>query len=445
MTGEELFTPGADPARLGDLLTRVEAFIARFVDTSTDNRAAVAAWVVHTWAIEAAYATPYMHVTAPEKNSGKSTLVEVCGALVREPIGGASMSAAALYRIIDAGSPTILLDELDTVFGKRREASESAEALRGVLNAGYHRGAMAHAVRVERNGGRQEAKRFSCFAPKMLAGNGALPDTLASRSIPLRMLRAAPGTVEPFEPDLLAEELTELREAVAAIAEASLDRLRAVRRSVSVPDAMRDGRHRQMWRPLFAIGDVAGEPWATRLREVALRLMGGQAEHAEGASVRVLRAVRDAFTLAGEDRLPTARLLTLLHDDEGSGLGEWNDGQGIRSRELARHLREFGIGPGTIRLPDGTTPKGYPRDRFEDAFRRYLGPESATPPQPAPQAGSGRGAIRHTGGGVADSEGPASASPSRCGGVADLWRGEQDNAPDDHELERWEQLAGDAS
>ena len=34
-------------------------------------------------------------------------------------------------------------------------------------------------------------------------------------------------------------------------------------------------------------------------------------------------------------------------------------------------LREFGIKPGNVRLADGTQRKGYMRNKFLDAWRRY--------------------------------------------------------------------------
>src|SRR5262249_37546874 len=63
-------------------------------------------------------------------------------------------------------------------------------------------------------------------------------------------------------------------------------------------------------------------------------------------------------------------------EDEGRG----------RTR-LARVLKAFSIVPGTIRLSDGTTPKGYLRQQLENVFVRFL-PE---PPQRHKPTG---GAIR---------------------------------------------------
>ena len=47
---------------------------------------------------------------------------------------------------------------------------------------------------------------------------------------------------------------------------------------------------------------------------------------------------------------------------------------------LAKLLKPFGIMPASVRLPDGTTPKGYKAESFADAWARYLPPEIAQAP-----------------------------------------------------------------
>jgi hypothetical protein len=61
-------------------------------------------------AFEAAHATPQSTVLSPDKQSGKTCLLE----LVRNGWLVSNVSAAAVYRGIEAGQqPTLLLDEID--------------------------------------------------------------------------------------------------------------------------------------------------------------------------------------------------------------------------------------------------------------------------------------------------------------------------------------------
>jgi hypothetical protein len=91
-------------------------------------------------------------------------------------------------RKIDAERPTLLLDESDAAFKGDREY---AEALRGVLNSGHRRGGKTTVCVGQ--GAEIGFKDFSTYCPKAIAGIGKLPDTVQSRSIPIRLKRRAPG------------------------------------------------------------------------------------------------------------------------------------------------------------------------------------------------------------------------------------------------------------
>ena len=59
------------------LLDRVELFVRRYVVLDDSQAAAAALWVAHSHAVDAARATPYMHISSAEPESGKTRLLEV--------------------------------------------------------------------------------------------------------------------------------------------------------------------------------------------------------------------------------------------------------------------------------------------------------------------------------------------------------------------------------
>jgi hypothetical protein len=67
--------------------------------------------------------------------------------------------------------------------------------------------------------------------------------------------------------------------------------------------------------------------------------------------------------------------------------------------QLARLLKALKIAPGTIRMDDGQTPKGYHRRAFDDAWARYLSRDppvqTATTPQPLSDKAFGDSPKRH--------------------------------------------------
>jgi hypothetical protein len=68
---------------------------------------------------------------------------------------------------------------------------EYAEALRGLLNTGHRQGGKSTICVGQ--GAEMSYKDFSTFCPKAIAGIGKLPDTVADRSLPIRLERRAPG------------------------------------------------------------------------------------------------------------------------------------------------------------------------------------------------------------------------------------------------------------
>jgi hypothetical protein len=130
---------------------------------------------------------------------------------------------------------------------------------------------------------------------------------------------------------------------------------------------------------LVAIADLAGADWPQRSRGalVAITAEAQKAAAAESRGTLLLADMRDALD-GRTDHLATAALLYYLRGLDERPWAGWNDGAGIKARDVARLLKPFEIRPTAVRLPDGTTPRGYRRQDCDDAFARYLPPVSAT-------------------------------------------------------------------
>jgi hypothetical protein len=235
----------------GDLLRRVGELIARYVVLPCDEAGtALALFVLHTWAIEAAHSTPYMAIVSAEKQSGKTRLLEVAALVVQEPWHTASATEAALFRKIEQAEPTLLLDEIDAIFGSN---TERTEPLRACLNAGNRRGASV--ARCVGKGTKMEVKDFSVFCPKILAGidTGKLPETIADRAVMLRMKRRREGEhVERLRYRFAVAAAATLRADLEAWAAGAVEELRDA--IPDLPDELGD-RMADAWEPLFAIAD----------------------------------------------------------------------------------------------------------------------------------------------------------------------------------------------
>ncbi|HXH34989.1 MAG TPA: DUF3631 domain-containing protein, partial [Plantibacter sp.] len=143
--------------------------------------------------------------------------------------------------------------------------------------------------------------------------------------------------------------------------------------------------------------------------------------HDDDAGVRLVADIQRA--LGDEDRISTEDLISALSVDKEAPWATWHRGENpISARALAGLLRGFGVRSRTIRLEDGTTPKGYLAEQFRDLFGRYL-PEnaslSATTPQLAWLSQKEPDSIRHTESVVADEKPLFPAWIDGCGVMAD--------------------------
>ncbi len=366
-------TPAASAS---DLLDRVSNVLDRFVVLPGEAaKTAIALFVLHTWAFEAAHATPYMVIVSPEKQSGKTRLLEVLELLVREHWRTASTTEAALFRKIEQDRPTLLLDEIDAIFGSN---SERTEPLRAALNAGNRRGAKA--TRVVGQGAKMEARDFSVFCPKVLAGidTGRLPETIQDRAVTLHMTRRRDGEhVERLRWRAATEQTEPLRLQLQAWAATAIDVLREA--EPETPDELSD-RAADGWEPLFAVADLAGGDWPSRARAAAITLSAASDGEEIGRGTQLLAAIRRAMGTA--DVASTADLLAKINADETMPFGGWHEGKGIDPRTLARLLKPYEVKPRTVRIgPD--TAKGYHAADLADAWARYLPPPEASQPSHA--------------------------------------------------------------
>ena len=356
------------------LLERVMAFMGRFVLLpSTATRRALALFVLHTWVFDSAYATPYIVVESPEKQSGKTRLLEVLELLCRAPKRAANVSPAALYQTIEGHQPTLLIDEADAIFGRSGERNEE---LRGVLNAGNMPGSP-----VSRGGKDGEPVEYDVYCPKVIAGiaTGSLPDTIRDRAIVIAIDRKKRSErVERLRKRKVETEVGALRGALVVWADAAHGELSAYELGESLEKI--SDRLEEAWEPLLAIAAHAGGVWPEETRRAAEVLAAGEADADADDSHLLLVAMKDVF--GDEDVLATSAIQTILNANEELPFGAYNDGKGIKPTQIAKLLKRYRVKPKSVRIGD-KTPRGYRREWLSDAWERYL---PATPASAQPWA-----------------------------------------------------------
>jgi len=351
----------------GATLDAVQTFLERFISyPSPETATAHTLWIAHAHLVDAFENSPRLAFLSPEPGSGKSRCMELTEALVPRPVLSVNSTVAYVFRKIsdEAGLPTLLMDEIDAVFSKGK--GDGNEDLRGLLNSGYRKGATAGRAAIR--GKEIVTEEWPSFCAVALAGLNQLPDTLMTRSIVVNMKRRRHGqVVEPFRRRVNAPEALELYTQLETFAN-------HVRPTITdawpeLPEGIED-RDADIWEPILAIADAAGDHWPATAREAAVAMVADAQKKPATLGIKLLADIRTA--MGENDRISSMDLLSALHGMETAPWGNIK-GEPIDSRFLARSLAKYEIPTNNTVKIDGRAVKGYQRSHFADAWDRYLG------------------------------------------------------------------------
>ncbi len=380
---------------VAELLTEIEAVIKKHVVLSDEAAAALAVWVLHTYTFELRDAVAYVAIESPEKRCGKTTLISVLAAMAHKPLIASNITVGALFRAIDVCRPTLFIDEADTFLSGNG-------AMRGIINSGNtwrtayvlrlarsrrssadhrhpnvgascgvrsaelgkgpnieHRSAVAGDAMADGTG----LTKYSCWCPKVIALIGEVPDTIADRSIVVKMSRKLTSEICAPLTELDAYEIRSKCARFALDAKESMARCDAIR-----GEGLND-RAADTFDPLYAIARLAGNDWETRLHAAALHLTS--AARTENTGVELLLDIASIFMQCGREKVFIWELAATLREGRGGLRSLALRNSAIEEHGIARILRSYGIQPRTLRIGK-EVHKGYEADSFREALTRYV-------------------------------------------------------------------------
>jgi hypothetical protein len=359
--------PAALPGH--ETLDQVRDFVARFSAFPSEHCAPMLAlWYAHTWVADAFYVTPRLILSSPEPGSGKTRVLEIAQHFTRAPEMTAGGSAAALVRMVAAGPISILMDEVDAIFGVGGSGNED---VRQMLNLGYKRSATIPKTKGDPSSG-FTVERLPIFAPAALAGlAGRMPDTITTRAITIHLRRRRHDEhVESYRESKIVRETEPIRESLSTWAMSIGDQL--VEAEPEMPPGV-DDRPAEIWEPLLAIADAAGGHWPETARAACIHFVTAATARPVSDGVRLLADLRALFTSREIERLSTVEILPALHELEEAPWADFH-GKPLNARTLSTELGTYGVRVKAFKK-NGTTVKGYVIDGengLADAWARYL-------------------------------------------------------------------------
>ena len=178
-----------------------------------------------------------------------------------------------MFRLIDAESPTLLIDEAETIDGR----SERAEVLRAIAHEGYKQGGQVPRCEGEDH----EVRWFDVYCPKTFAAIGGLTGALLDRCLVIHMEKAPKGSVRKSTRHRAlhrdARHLVALLEAYAVQASDTLRRLYEAEPDCGYWPSITD-REAELWGPLLIHARLAGPDSEAKLIAVVDKFSEEKAE-----------------------------------------------------------------------------------------------------------------------------------------------------------------------
>ena len=347
--------PWEKPVDGGAVLAEIVKQIKAHMSIGDASAVAVALWIMYSYVYNAFRISPILGVVSPVRRCGKTTLLTILGFLGQRVLSAARVTAAAVYRAVDAHAPTLLVDEADTFLNERGN-------LRGILNSG-HTHETAYVVLTEN----KMAKKFATWCPKVIAMIGSLPSTLEDRAVVIPLRRKAKSEeVEKLHPGSKAD-FDPLASKIARWAQDNAGNLAGM--NPAVPDKLHD-RAGDNWTPLLAVAELIGGDWPQRARKAALQLSGAGTAQNAGNGEMLIHDIRRILTGNKVEKIDSAHLVAALAEMEDRPWPELCGGRPITKAKLAVMLRPFGIAPKLLREGKAVY-RGYVVADFRDAFERY--------------------------------------------------------------------------
>jgi Zn ribbon nucleic-acid-binding protein len=181
-----------DPA---ELYAKIKAQWSRYIEFPEDAYYdLVTLWTIGTYFFPLFNAYPYLYFGGI-KRTGKTKALTLLKLLSLNAIFSTNISTSSLFRLIQSGRCTLLMDESESLSNAERK-----QDLRSLILAGYKRAATVW--RTEKNAAEKLVpESFEVYSPKALANIAGLEDTLEDRCISIIMQRGRDRGILNSEPD----------------------------------------------------------------------------------------------------------------------------------------------------------------------------------------------------------------------------------------------------
>lgn len=210
----------------------------------------VTLWTIGTYFFHMFNTYPYLYVGGL-KRTGKTKSLTIASLICFNAIFSNNISTASIYRLIQSGRCTLLMDETEKLADKER-----ASELRNMLLAGYKKGLLVYRTEKQKNE-RLVPEGFEVFSPKIIANIAGIEDILEDRCIPIIMKRGKNPAVINREPNFSDPVWQKVRDYLYMLFLQFFSEVSSVVCDVSavcvVGETRLSDRDLELWKPILAL------------------------------------------------------------------------------------------------------------------------------------------------------------------------------------------------
>lgn len=173
---EVLFSEEKTAETIRQVYLKIRDIVSDYLDMPEEHKTVIALWIIGTYSHEQFETFPYLFFNAM-RGSGKTRILKLITSLAKNGQLMTSLTEAVLFRTVG----TLGIDEFESL------ASKEKQALRELLNASYKKGVKI--VRMKRKktmeGDQQVAEEFEPYRPIVMANIWGIEEVLSDRCISL--------------------------------------------------------------------------------------------------------------------------------------------------------------------------------------------------------------------------------------------------------------------
>ena len=312
---------------------------------------------------------PFLNITAPTPNCGKSKLSEICVEFVPRALPLSVYSSAAVNRVIEQYQPTLALDEIDQ---KGLNNAEDGSHLSEMLNGSQKRCEARSLKSVSVNNKDWEIRTFSTWCPKILCGIGGLKEQTRDRCIQIILARAPHGVRLPKWRDRDRDEMLLLHRRMVRWTNDNRDEIVAARKVVrdKLPPFLNE-RQCDSWELMFAIAHIVGREWEAKGINSCIEICTATGDTQNNPEI-LIGDLKEIFELKDKpDFLSTQDILEQLNWRDDRPWPTYSKGHGLTRVALAKLLKMFNVKPEQRRVGGENPVRGYTLEALSPVFTRY--------------------------------------------------------------------------